>query len=182
MAGFSRSVSTPIGHAQTLIVVQDGASERQVQTREGSFVARSGTEMRDHPPSSPRRRPYAKSSHTWADRPHRSTRPAAVGHARCRAARLRPPGPAGTGLRIRSAHRVVGGRQDDDRISRDGERSCVAILARLAASVGTQLPTDDCCKCQDCPNTCGSGVGSPILLATAYKAIALRSRQIVNGA
>ena len=39
--------------------------------------------------------------------PGAGSRPTAVGHARCRAARLRPPGSTGAGLRIRSAHRVV---------------------------------------------------------------------------
>jgi len=39
----------------------------------------------------------------------------------------------------------------------------VAILARFSGSVGTQLPNDDCCQGQHCPDTCRSGVGPPIL-------------------
>ena len=41
--------------------------------------------------------------------------------------------------------------------------SWAASLARFSGSVRTQLPNDDCCQGQHCPDTCRSGVGPPIL-------------------
>ena len=74
--------------------------------------------------------------------------------------RVRPAGPAGAGLRIRSAHRLVARRGSD--LARRGAlvpwvaetasaaapathgTTCVVILARFSGFISTQFPRDDC--------------------------------------
>ena len=93
------------------------------------------------------------------------------------------PGPAGAG--ITSSINASRGRDSLTRIRSRfiGDRSCdgsrerprrpprsamavpgVRILARFSGSVGTQLPNDDCCQGQHCPDKWRTCVGPPILL------------------
>ncbi len=97
--------------------------------------------------------------------------PAALGDGRCRPGRVRPASSTGTGLPIRSAHRLVkAARRRSDRARRGPLAPWVAaaassataathghpraaILARFSGSVGTLSPNHDCCQGLSEPGT-----------------------------
>ena len=84
--------------------------------------------------------------------------PTAVGDAGCRQGPIRPPGPASTGLRVRSAHRPVTPRGSD--LARRGalvpwvtktasvaapathSTPCVVTLARFSGFISMQFPRE----------------------------------------
>jgi hypothetical protein len=89
-----------------------------------------------------------------------STRGPSLWESRWLKGRVRPAGPAGVGLRIRSAHRLLARRGSN--LARRGTlvpwvtetasaaaaathgTACVVILARFSGFISTQFPRDEC--------------------------------------